>query len=202
MFTFRDHPTVRVANAVRGDRLRVALDDYLSAVPWIALTATSPAVSITDGAGLPVAGQAVAVLAAADDEAGLRCAVGAGAPGLILADDPLPDFLRAVHDVACHGGWISPRLASRIVAMARPQRASAQVQHCLETLTGRERETLRLLAQGMENAQIAAGMFVTVSAVKYHISNLLRKLGCRDRTQLVALAYQTGLGTRAQSAGA
>ncbi|MFD9700251.1 response regulator transcription factor [Lentzea sp. NPDC059081] len=142
----------------------------LAAVPW-AVPGTPADVSVVDESEA-IGPRTVAVLSSPDAVEGL---VRLGVTGLVLADDPVEDVVRAIHDVHRFGGWVSPRLVPALLPGPPPA-----------TLTSRERETLRLLAEGWENAEIAAAMFITVSAVKYHVSNLLRKFGCRDRTQLVS----------------
>lgn len=123
----------------------------------------------------PAAGT-VAVL----DGPGAVCpAVRAGAIGLVLADDPDEHFGQAARQVFRHGGWISPRLTGALLGLVPAAAVPAG-------LTPRERAVLDLLADGLDNAEIARLMVVSVSAVKFHVSNILRKFGCRDRTHLVA----------------
>lgn len=161
---------IRVALSLRSALLADKISSRLAAQPWASPGAPADVtvVDAVDAAGP----RTVAVLPFVGPVDGL---VRAGVTGLVLADDPLDDIVRAIHDVHRFGGWVSPRLVSSLLPTPPPT-----------TLTDRERETLRLVAEGRENAEIAAAMFITVSAVKYHVSNLLRKFGCRDRTQLVS----------------
>ncbi|WP_052685537.1 helix-turn-helix transcriptional regulator [Lentzea aerocolonigenes] len=167
--------TIHVALSLHSALLANKITSRLAAVPWAAPGAPAD-VTVTDAADAIVTAargpRTVAVLRSPDAVEGL---VQAGVTGLVLADDPLDDIVRAIHDVHAFGGWVSPRLVSSLLPPPPPA-----------SLTLRERETLRLLAEGSENAEIAAAMFITVSAVKFHVSNLLRKFGCRDRTQLVS----------------
>ncbi|MDT7786578.1 MAG: hypothetical protein QOF58_4997 [Pseudonocardiales bacterium] len=162
--------TIHVALSLHSALLANKITSRLAALPWAA-PGTPTDVTVTD-AGNARGPRTVAVLPSISAVEGL---VQAGVTGLVLADDPLDDIVRAIHDVHTFGGWVSPRLVSSLLPPPPPA-----------TLTLRERETLRLLADGWENAEIAAAMFITVSAVKFHVSNLLRKFGCRDRTQLVS----------------
>ncbi|HUQ61989.1 response regulator transcription factor [Lentzea sp.] len=161
---------IHVVLSLRSTLLTEKVATRLTAVPWARPGAPAD-VSVVDETG--AAGpRTVAVLSSPDAVEGL---VRIGVTGLVLADDPVEDVVRAIHDVHRFGGWISPRLVPSLLPGPPPA-----------SLTSRERETLRMLAEGWENAEIAAAMFITVSAVKYHVSNLLRKFGCRDRTQLVS----------------
>lgn len=167
---YRDVRTILVSLSLCNALLADRLSSRLASVPW-ARPGTPADVIVTDD--VAAAGpRTVAVLPSFDAVEGL---VRLGVTGFVLADDPPEDIVRAVHDVHRFGGWVSPRLVSSLLPGPPPA-----------SLTVRERETLRLVAEGRENAEIAAAMFITVSAVKYHVSNLLRKFGCRDRTQLVS----------------
>lgn len=162
--------TIHVALSLHSALLANKISSRLTALPWAA-PGTPADVTVTDAAkaGGP---RTVAVLPSG---AGVEGLLRAGVTGLVLADDPLDDIVRAIHDVHAFGGWVSPRLVSCVLPSPPPT-----------SLTLRERETLKLVAEGRENAEIAAAMFISVSAVKFHVSNLLRKFGCRDRTQLVS----------------
>jgi DNA-binding NarL/FixJ family response regulator len=87
---------------------------------------------------------------------------------------------------------VTRRLIAEVVARGRPVAAADPVA-TLPGLTARETETLRQVARGLSNAEIAAQLFVTEHTVKTHVSNLLTKLNLRDRVQAVVLAYESGL---------
>lgn len=103
--------------------------------------------------------------------------------------------MHAVRVVARGDSLLAPSVARRLVeqytrpAAARPRRPDPR----LDVLTGRERETLLLLARGLSNAEIAAELVVSDHTVKTHVGNVLAKLGLRDRIQAVIYAYETGL---------
>lgn len=183
-----------MAVSVRGIALRDRLDRLVRGLPWAELCAgRGPAIDLSFvDVGDAVRPAAVVAVLERPDPGLLDAAVRAGARGLILADDPIEDFRRAIRDVLCRGGWISPRLARQLLARL-PTGAPADPTALLTPLTARERQALRLLVEGRVNAEIAATMYVSVSAVKYHVSNILRKFGCRDRTQLVARLNRAGV---------
>ncbi|MEU6177602.1 response regulator transcription factor [Streptomyces coeruleorubidus] len=120
-------------------------------------------------------------------------ALHAGASGFLLKDVRRDDLVHAVRVVARGDSLLAPSVARRLVEQytrsTRHQRPAAR----LDVLTGRERETLLLLARGLSNAEIAAELVVSDHTVKTHVGNVLAKLGLRDRIQAVICAYETGL---------
>jgi DNA-binding NarL/FixJ family response regulator len=119
----------------------------------------------------------------------------AGASGFLLKDVRRDDLVHAVRVVAAGESLLAPAVTHRLISditRNRP-RAGTTTSERLAVLTGRERETLRLLGRGLSNAEIAAAMVVSEHTVKTHVSNVLSKLGLRDRTQAVIAAYETRL---------
>ncbi|MFB4305930.1 response regulator [Actinomadura sp. GTD37] len=121
-------------------------------------------------------------------------ALRAGASGFLLKDVRRDDLVHAVRMVAAGDSLLAPSVTRTLIAAftsgaaVRPPQAGR-----LDALTARERETLRLLAQGLTNGEIAAALVVSEHTVKTHVSNVLTKLGLRDRAQAVIAAYETGL---------
>ncbi|MFI7445280.1 response regulator [Nonomuraea indica] len=123
-------------------------------------------------------------------------ALRAGASGFLLKDVRRDELVNAVRVVAAGEALLAPTVTRRLISQfaagpaARPRQAAAGA---LEALTARERETLQLIARGLSNAEIAEAMVVSEHTVKTHVSNLLAKLGLRDRVQAVIAAYESGL---------
>jgi DNA-binding NarL/FixJ family response regulator len=120
-------------------------------------------------------------------------ALRAGASGFLLKDTRPRDLLQAIEVVAAGDALIAPGITRRLIAEFAARQDPRQPPAVLAELTEREREILRLVAGGLSNAEIAGRLVISPLTAKTHVSNVLRKLGCRDRAALVALAYETGL---------
>ncbi|MFD0151938.1 response regulator [Streptomyces sp. NPDC055721] len=136
------------------------------------------------------------ILTTFDTDAYVYEALHAGASGFLLKDVRRDDLVHAVRVVAAGDSLLAPSVARRLVEQytaGGPRRAAPGPDPRLDVLTGRERETLLLLARGLSNAEIAAELVVSDHTVKTHVGNVLAKLGLRDRIQAVICAYETGL---------
>jgi DNA-binding NarL/FixJ family response regulator len=125
-------------------------------------------------------------------------ALRAGASGFLLKSMRGRELVDAVRVVAAGEALLAPTVTRRLIAevVGRPaavQQLGRPAPARLAGLSPRETDTLRALARGLSNAEIAAELYVTEHTVKTHVSNLLTKLGLRDRVQAVVLAYESGL---------
>ncbi|HEY0500598.1 MAG TPA: response regulator transcription factor [Kutzneria sp.] len=141
------------------------------------------------------AGTAVVLLTSVADDGHIRRAVRAGATGFLLKDGSPRDLVTAVRAVAAGEAMLSPAITRRVldrivdIDPEPVERARTLVNH----LTGREREVLGLLAQGMGNLQIARKLYLSEGAVKANVSRLLTKLSCDNRVQAAILAHNARL---------
>jgi DNA-binding NarL/FixJ family response regulator len=121
-------------------------------------------------------------------------ALRAGASGFLLKDVTAERLFDAVRVVAAGQALLAPSVTKRLIAeFAHSGRGPVATLRSLTGLTPRETEVLRLVAEGLSNAEIAARLVVTEETVKTHVSRVLSKLGLRDRTQAVVAAYESGL---------
>jgi DNA-binding NarL/FixJ family response regulator len=125
-------------------------------------------------------------------------ALRAGASGFLLKDTPPEELLNALRVIAGGEALLAPSVTRRLIAefASRPSTTTSTApSRALEELTEREREVMIAVAQGLSNAEIAESLHMSVATVKTHVSRILTKTYTRDRTQLVVLAYQSGLVT-------
>jgi DNA-binding NarL/FixJ family response regulator len=116
-----------------------------------------------------------------------------GASGFLLKTAPPEDLVTAVRVVARGEALLSPSVTRRVIQEFAASRRHVPRSPDLDRLTQRELEVLRLLAEGLSNAEIAARLYLSEATVKTHTSNLLAKLGLRDRVQAVIFAHRQGL---------
>jgi DNA-binding NarL/FixJ family response regulator len=154
----------------------------------------------------------VVMLTTFDEDENVYSSLRAGASGFLVKDMALDDILTAVRVVAAGDALLAPSVTRRLIAdfTARPEAApgpiasaagtappraaaNARARRKVDSVTAREREVLLLVGRGLSNAEIAAGLFISLATVKAHITNILAKLDARDRIQLVILAYESGL---------
>lgn len=136
----------------------------------------------------------VLVLTTFDHDDALYGALRAGASGYMLKDAAPSRLTGAVRRVAGGGSWIDPGVAGKVIETLRNTlRRDARGLPSLDLLSKRELQVLRLMGEAPSNAELAAMLFVSESTIKTHISRLLMKTGSAERSQLVALAYKTGL---------
>jgi DNA-binding NarL/FixJ family response regulator len=131
-----------------------------------------------------------------DQEDYVYDALRAGASGFLLKDVRRDDLVHAVRVVVNGDSLLSPSITRRLISdlvVRRPSSAASSMTGLVDTLTAREKETLALLGRGLSNAEIAGAMVVTEHTVKTHVSNVLGKLGLRDRVQAVIAGYESGL---------
>ena len=146
-------------------------------------------------------GPKVLILTTFDLDEYVYDALRAGASGFLLKDVTAERLFDAVRVVAGGDALLAPAVTRRLIgefAKLQP-RPGAPVAARLESLTPRETQVLRLVAEGLSNTEIAERLVVTEETVKTHVSRVLSKLGLRDRTQAVVTAYESGLVVPGQS---
>jgi DNA-binding NarL/FixJ family response regulator len=140
----------------------------------------------------------VLMLTTFDLDEAVHHALEAGASGFLLKDSPYDQLIHAIR-VVCRGDSVlAPSVTRRLIESFAPPSTLTEADAArLSRLTDRELAVLRLIAQGMSNAEIGAMLFLSEATVKTHVGRLLRKLGCRDRVQAVVFAFRSGFIPRA-----
>ncbi|WP_326767944.1 response regulator transcription factor [Streptomyces sp. NBC_01591] len=129
----------------------------------------------------------VLVLTTYDTDSDTLPAIEAGATGYLLKDAPRDELFTAVRAAADGRTVLSPAVASRLISRVRTPAAGS------ESLSGREREVLELVAKGTSNREIAAELFISEATVKTHLTHVFAKLGAKDRAAAVAIGYDRGI---------
>ena len=136
----------------------------------------------------------VIILTTFDPDEYVYRALQAGASGFLLKDTPPEDLAPAIRTVTDGGALLDPTITRRLIGRFTQVLATdTNTSRRLETLTEREREILLQLATGATNAEISESLYIGAATVKSHVSNVLTKLGLRDRAQAVVFAYESGL---------
>lgn len=127
----------------------------------------------------------------------------AGASGFVLKRTPPEDLVAGIRAVARGDGLLAPSVTRRLIEeFAEQPAASNDAKDRLERLTARELEALTLVAQGLNNSELAEAMFVSESTAKTHLRRILMKLDLRDRVAAVIFAFEAGLMRPTQSESA
>ena len=139
------------------------------------------------------AGVRVIVLTTFDVDEYVYGALRAGASAFLLKDAGPETLVAAVRVVAAGDALLAPSVTRRLIERFAEDGSVATDDAVLRHLTDREREVLALVARGLSNAEIGERLFVSAATAKTHVGRVLAKLSARDRAQLVAIAYETGL---------
>jgi len=132
----------------------------------------------------------VVMLSCQSDETSVRLAVDGGASGYLTKASGPREMVDAVHRVRSGQVALSSDVATHLVSAIRAQRRTGE-----PTLTAREREVWRAMAEGMTNAAIAKSLFLSEHTVKFHVHNLLAKLGLKSRAEAICAAHHRGMRT-------
>ncbi|MEV6673765.1 response regulator transcription factor [Streptomyces sp. NPDC051162] len=118
-----------------------------------------------------------------------------GASGFLLKDASPAMLVEAVHAAAVGDSLISPAITVRLLRDMAPAGTAGAARTPSEPLTDREADVVRCLARGATNAEIASELFVSLSTVKTHLANVQLKLDARNRVEIAAWAWESGLAT-------
>jgi DNA-binding NarL/FixJ family response regulator len=136
----------------------------------------------------------VIVLSISEEDSDVLDAIVAGACGYLLKNSSITDVIAGIHAAAIGQSLISPTIASKVLQRVRATTEDTEMADSIRTeLSDRELEVLKLIANGKDNAQIAAELVISPKTVKNHISNILMKLQIQNRIQAAVYAVRSGL---------
>jgi len=134
---------------------------------------------------------AVVVITTFDLDEYVHGALKAGARGFLLKDAGPALLTQAIHAAALGDALIAPSITARLLATFADTHGRPRPAQPIEPLTSREEEVLIPVAQGWTNSEIADGLNISISTVKAHLANLMRKLDARNRVEIAMWAYET-----------
>jgi DNA-binding NarL/FixJ family response regulator len=136
----------------------------------------------------------VLVLTISDQDGDVMDAILAGACGYLMKDASIEELLRGLRAAAIGESLISPHIASKVLQRVRASSTQPEIEKAIRAeLSEREIEVLKLIANGKDNAQIAAELHISPKTVKNHISNILMKLQIDNRIQAAVYAVRSGI---------
>ncbi|MEE1617720.1 response regulator transcription factor [Brachybacterium sp. J153] len=140
-----------------------------------------------------LAGVKVVVLTTFDDDEDVLAAIRAGSAGYLLKDIAPEDLRRAIRSVSAGDALVSPAVTTTVLGALAEGLAGGTRPDLIAALTDREREVLARIGRGESNAEIGRSLHLSPATARTYVSRLLAKLAARDRSQLVVLAYESGL---------
>ena len=136
----------------------------------------------------------VLVLTISDQDGDVIDAIMAGACGYLLKDASIHELLRGIQSASVGESLISPHVAAKVLQRVRATSSQPEIEETIRSeLSEREIEVLKLIANGKENAEIAAELHISPKTVKNHISNILMKLQIENRIQAAVFAVRSGI---------
>ena len=136
----------------------------------------------------------VLVLTISDNEEDVLHAILAGACGYLLKDATVEELIRGIEAAAVGEALVSPAIAGKVLQQVRATAVSPEIESAVRTeLSQRELDVLKLIANGSDNAMIAAQLHISPKTVKNHISNILMKLQIENRIQAAVYAVRSGI---------
>lgn len=137
----------------------------------------------------------IVALTVSSEDGDVATALNAGACGFLAKDTPVDEIVAAIRAAVQGAAWLSPRAAEVVLGLVRKDAPALEsdTSH-IEDLSSRELDVLRLIARGLENAEIAAELGISPRTAKNHVSSVLAKLGLPSRVQAATYAVRRGLG--------
>jgi DNA-binding NarL/FixJ family response regulator len=132
----------------------------------------------------------VAMLTVSEDDDSVLDALASGAAGYILKGVGSRELIRILEDLVAGRTYVAPSLAAKVLARLKSPRAVTEARDPFDTLTGREEEILRLVAEGLSNKEVARAVDLQEKTVKHYMTAILQKLQVRNRTEAALVAQR------------